>query len=185
MEGVERRYAHLESPKGDNLFAAYDPREMKLGRFLIVASSDYLYTPRSLFWPDVIFLTALNFDWGQTVGILISVQRVVNVDPEVVIKAGSNDHLQNRGLLNALVKGSVPSSEAKGRSNHDAALSHGGGCEIDTTEFCKAVNEDNLCAVSRPSPSARNPAVCVCYGRHARPQTFQLRPVIEIEARSG
>ena len=30
VEGDERRYAHLESPKGDSLFAAYDPQEMKL-----------------------------------------------------------------------------------------------------------------------------------------------------------
>ena len=32
VEGDERRYAHLESPKGDNLFAAYDPQEKKLGK---------------------------------------------------------------------------------------------------------------------------------------------------------
>ena len=31
----------------------------------------------------------------------ISVQRVVNVEPEVVIIFGSNDHLQSRGLLNS------------------------------------------------------------------------------------
>ena len=69
---------------------------MKLGKILIVATSDYLYTPRSLFWPDVIFLTAPNLDWGQAVGMAITVQRVVYLDPEVVIVAGSNDHLQSR-----------------------------------------------------------------------------------------
>ena len=89
---------------------------MKLGRILIVASSDYLYTPHSLFLPDVIFLTAPNLDWGQAVGMAISVQRVVNVDPEVVILAVSNDNLQSRGLLNALVDGSVPSSDAAGEA---------------------------------------------------------------------
>ena len=46
----------------------------------------------------------------------ISVQRVVNVDPEVVITAGSNDHLQSRGLLNALIDGSTPSSEVVGEA---------------------------------------------------------------------
>ena len=30
VEGVEKLYTHLESPKGDSLFAAYDPLEMKL-----------------------------------------------------------------------------------------------------------------------------------------------------------
>ena len=114
MEGDERRYAHLEPPKRDSLFAAYNPQELKMGRNLIVASSDYLYKPRSLFWPDVIFLTAPNLVWGQAVGMAINMQRVVNMDPEVVIIAGSNDHLQSKGLLNALVDGSAPSSEAVG-----------------------------------------------------------------------
>ena len=103
MEGDENMYVHLESPKRDNLFAAYDPREMKLGRILIVACFDYLYTPRSHFWSDVFSLTVPNLDWGQSVRMAISVQRVVNVDPERVIIAGSNDQ-------NALVDGSVPSS---------------------------------------------------------------------------
>ena len=57
-----------------------------------------------------------DLDWGQADGMAISVQRVVNVDPEVVIIAGSNDHLQSMGLLNALVDGSVPSSEAMGEA---------------------------------------------------------------------
>ena len=116
VEGDERRYAHLESPNGDSLFAANDPQEMKLGKILIVASSDYLYTPRSLFWVDVIFLTSPNLDWGQMVGMAISVQRLVNVDPEVVIIAGSNDHLQSRELLNALIDGSTTSLEAVGEA---------------------------------------------------------------------
>ena len=46
----------------------------------------------------------------------ISAQRVVNLDPEVVIVAGSNDHLQIRGLLNTLIDGSTPSSEAVGEA---------------------------------------------------------------------
>ena len=73
---------------GDSLFAAYDPQEMKLWKILIVASSDYLYTPCSLFWPDVVFLTSPNLDWGQVVRMAISVQRVVNVEPQLVIIAG-------------------------------------------------------------------------------------------------
>ena len=38
VEGDERRYAHLESPKVDSLFAACEPQEMKLVKILIVAS---------------------------------------------------------------------------------------------------------------------------------------------------
>ena len=67
-----------------------------------MASSDYLYTPRSLFWPDVIFLTAPKLDWGQSVGMMISVRRVVSMEPQVIVVAGSNDHLQSRGLLSRL-----------------------------------------------------------------------------------
>ena len=44
MESNERRCAHLDSLKGDSLFAAYDPVEIKMGKILIVASYDYLYT---------------------------------------------------------------------------------------------------------------------------------------------
>ena len=67
MEGDENIYAHLESPKGDSLFAAYEHQKEKLGKILIVARSDYLYMPRSLFCPDVILLTAPNLDCGQAV----------------------------------------------------------------------------------------------------------------------
>ena len=64
VEGDDKRYAELKAPVGDSLFAAYDPLDLKAAKYLIVASSDYLYTPRSLFWPDVIFLTAPKLDWG-------------------------------------------------------------------------------------------------------------------------
>ena len=66
VEGDDRRYAGLKAPVGDSLFAAYDPLDIKDAKYLIIASSDYLYTPRSLFWPDVIFFTAPKLDWGQS-----------------------------------------------------------------------------------------------------------------------
>ena len=116
VDGDDRRYAKLEAPMGDGLFAAYDPLEMKAAKYLIVASSDYLYTPRSLFWPDVIFLTAPKLDWGQAIGIMISVRRVVSMEPQVIVVAGSNDHLQSRGLLSRLTDGSIPSNEVIGEA---------------------------------------------------------------------
>ena len=72
MEGNDKRYAGLKAPVGDSLFAAYDPLDIKAAKYPIVASSDYLYTPRSLFWPDVIFLTAPKLDCGQSAGTTIS-----------------------------------------------------------------------------------------------------------------
>ena len=98
VDGDDQRYGKLKAPIGDGLFAAYDPLEMKAAKYLIVASSDYLYTPRSLFWPDVIFFTAPKLDWGQAIGMMISVRRVVSMEPQVIVVAGSNDHLQSRGV---------------------------------------------------------------------------------------
>ena len=116
VEGDDKRYAGLKAPVGDSLFAAYDPLDMKAAKYLIVASSDYLYTPRSLFWPDVIFLTASKLDWGQSAGMMISVRRVVSMEPQVIVVAGSNDHLQSRGLLSRLTDGSFPSNEVIGEA---------------------------------------------------------------------
>ena len=89
VEGDDKRYAGLMAPVGDSLFAAYDPLDMKAVKYLIVAISEYLYTPRSLFWPDVIFLTAPKLDWGQSAGMMISVRRVVSMEPQVIVVAGS------------------------------------------------------------------------------------------------
>ena len=49
VDGDDRRYGELKAPVGDGLFASYDPLDMNAAMYLIVASSDYLYTPRSLF----------------------------------------------------------------------------------------------------------------------------------------
>ena len=42
MEVDDKRYAGLKALVGDNLFAAYDPLDMKAAKYLIVASSNYL-----------------------------------------------------------------------------------------------------------------------------------------------
>ena len=116
VDGDDMRYGELKAPVGDGLFAAYDPLDMKAAKYLIVASSDHLYTPRSLFWPDAIFLTAPKLDWGQSIGMMISVRRVVSMEPQVIVVAGSNDHLQSRGLLTRLTDGSIPSNEVIGEA---------------------------------------------------------------------
>ena len=116
MEGDDRRYEGLKTPMGDSLFAAYDPLDIKEAKYLIISSSDFLYTPRSLFWPDVIFLTAPKLDWGQSAGMTIRVQRIVSMEPQVIVIAGSNDHPQSRGLLSRLTDGSIPSNEVIGEA---------------------------------------------------------------------
>ena len=116
MEGNDRRYAGLKALVGDSLFAAYDPLDIKAAKYLIVASSDYLYTPRSLFWPDVIFLTAPKLDRGKSVGMTISMRRTISMDPQVIVIAGSNDHQQSDGLLSRLTDGPIPSNEVIGKA---------------------------------------------------------------------
>ena len=46
----------------------------------------------------------------------ISVRRVVSTEPQVIVIAGSNDHLQSRGLLSRLTDGSIPSNEVIGEA---------------------------------------------------------------------
>ena len=116
VEGEDRRYAGLKVPVGDSLFAAYDPSDIKAAKYLIVATSDYLYTHRSFFWPDVIFLTAPNLDRGQSAGMTISVRRAISMDPQVIVIAGSNDYLQSTGLLSRLTDGSISSNEIIGEA---------------------------------------------------------------------
>ena len=98
VEGDDMRHAGLKAPVADSLFAAYDPLDIKAAKYLIIASSDYLYMPRSHFWPDVIFLVAPKLDWGQSAGMTISVRRTISMDPQVIVIAGSNDYLQSRGV---------------------------------------------------------------------------------------
>ena len=38
------------------------------------------------------------------------------MDPQVMVNAGSNDHLQSRGLLSRLTDGSIPSNEVIGEA---------------------------------------------------------------------
>ena len=116
VEGDDRRNEVLSTPMGDCLFSAYDPLDVKAAKYLIVASSDYLHTPRSLFWPDVIFLTAPKLKWGQSVGMTISVRRTVSMDPQVIIIAGSSDHPKSRGLLSRLTNASIPRNEVMGEA---------------------------------------------------------------------
>ena len=47
---------------------------------------------------------------------MISVRRVVSMEPQVIVVAGSNDHLQSRGLLSRLTGGSIPSNEVIGEA---------------------------------------------------------------------
>ena len=69
---------------------------------MIFANSDFVYTSKSLFWPDVIMLTAVDLDLMQSVSMAIAVQRQTARNPITIVFAGMNDHLHSRGFLGRL-----------------------------------------------------------------------------------
>ena len=104
QEGDVQRYGGLKAMKKDEtIFAAYDKAEMRKAKIMIVANSDFVYTSKSLFWPDVIMLAAVDLDLTQSVSMAIGVQRQIDMNPITIVFAGINDHLHSRGFQ--IVKG--------------------------------------------------------------------------------
>ena len=103
QEGDVMRYGGLKAIKKDEtIFAAYDKAEMRKATIMIVASSDFVYTSKSLFWPDVIMLAAVDLDLMQSVSMAIGLQRQKEMHPVTIVFAGINDHLHSRGILSRL-----------------------------------------------------------------------------------
>ena len=70
-----QRYGGLKAIKKDEtIFAAHDKVEMRKAKIMLVASSDFVYTSKSLFWPDVIMLAVVDLDLMQSVSMAIGVQ---------------------------------------------------------------------------------------------------------------
>ena len=97
-----QRYGGLKATKKDEtIFTAYDKAEKKK-QIMIVANSDSLNTSKSLFWPDVIMLAAVDLYLLQAVSLAIGVQRQTDMNPITIVFAGINDHLHSRGFLSRL-----------------------------------------------------------------------------------
>ena len=76
QEGDVQRYGGLKTNKKDKtIFAAYNKAEMRKAKIMTVANSDFVSTSKSLFWPDVIMLAAVDLDLMQSVSMAIGVQR--------------------------------------------------------------------------------------------------------------
>ena len=75
---------------------------MRKAKIMIVASSDFVYTSKSLFWTDVIMLAAVDLDLMKSVLMAIGVQRQTEMNPITIVFAGINDHLRSRGFLSRL-----------------------------------------------------------------------------------
>ena len=100
QDGDVQRYGGLKAIKKDEtIFAAYDKAEIRKAEIMIVANSEFVYTSKSLFWPDVIMLAAVDLDLLQSVSLAIGVQRQTDLNPITIVFAGINDHLHSRGFL--------------------------------------------------------------------------------------
>ena len=103
QEGDAQRYGELKAIKKDEtIFAAYDKAEMRKAKIIIVANSEFVHTSKSLFWPDVIMLAAVDLDLLQSVSRAIGVQIQTDMNPITIVFAGINDHLHSRGFLSRL-----------------------------------------------------------------------------------
>ena len=103
QEGDVQRYGGLKAIKKDEtIFTAYDKTERMKAKIMIFASSDFVYTCKFLFSPDVMMLAAVDLDLMQSVSMAIGVQRQTDLNPITIVFAGISDHLQSRGYLNRL-----------------------------------------------------------------------------------
>ena len=103
QEGDVQRYDGMKAIKKDEtIFAEYDKAEMRKAKIMIVTNSDFAYTSKSLFWPDVIMLAAVDLDLMQSVSMAIGVQRQTEMNPITIVFAGMNDHLHSRDFLSSL-----------------------------------------------------------------------------------
>ena len=103
QDGAAQRYGGLKAIKKDEtIFAAYDKAEMRKAKIMIVANSEFVYTSKSLFSPDIIMLAAVDLDLLQSISLAIGVQRQTDMNPITIVFAGINDHLHSRGFLSRL-----------------------------------------------------------------------------------
>ena len=103
QDGDVQRYGGLKAIKKDEtIFAVYDKAEMRKAKIMIVANSEFVYTSKSLFWPDVIMLAAVDLDLLEAVSLALGVQRQTDMNPVTIVFAGINDHLHSRGFLSRL-----------------------------------------------------------------------------------
>ena len=103
QEGDVQRYSGLEAiKKNETIFAAYDKAEMRKAKIMIVASSDFVYTSKSLFWPDVIMFAVVDLELMQSGSMAIGEHRQTEMNPITIVFAGMNDHLYSRGFMSRL-----------------------------------------------------------------------------------
>ena len=134
QDGDVQRYGGLKAIKKDETnFAAYDKAEIRKAKIMIVANSEFVYTSKSLFWPDVIMLAAVDLDLLQAVSLAIGVQRQTEMNPITIVFAGINDHLHSRGFLSRL-RDPTTAENAVWRAIKDILILESMGEVVDATK---------------------------------------------------
>ena len=72
-DGDARRYGELGFRTDETISAAYDKAEMRKEKILVIASSDFVHTSKSLFSPIVVMLAGTDIDWMQSTTMAIGV----------------------------------------------------------------------------------------------------------------
>ena len=91
---------------------------------------------------------------------MISVRRVVSMEPQVIVVAGSNDHLQSRGLLSRQTDGSIPSNEVRGEAIMTLLSAMAEVEAAAKQRFTQNVVKVVFVVVTRVRCIARTPSVC-------------------------
>ena len=97
---------------------------------------------------------------------MISVRRVVSMEPQVIVVAGSNDHLQSRGLLSRQTDGSIPSNEVRGEAIMTLLSAMAEVEAAAKQRFTQNVVKVVFVVVTRVRCIARTPSVCVHNGHN-------------------
>ena len=125
--------------KDETIFAAYDKAEIRKAKIMIVANSEFVHTSKSLFWPDVIMLAAVNLDLLQAVSMAIGVQRQTDMNPITIVFACINDHLHILESMGEVVDATKEGSFNKITPRIVFALSPGYACLPDGLKFVYAI----------------------------------------------
>ena len=102
QDGDVERYGGMKFRNDEAIFAAYVKAEMKKAKILMVASSDFAHNSKSLFWPDVIVLAAIDLDLMQSMSMAIGVQRQTEMHPITILFGGIPNHSHSRDFLSRL-----------------------------------------------------------------------------------
>ena len=87
--------------------AVYDRSDPGAARVIIVAGSDFEGTSPKLFWPETSVYLLPGAELSQMLTLVVAIKSETPCEPQLLLFAGINDHLNAAGLLEHL-KGEAP-----------------------------------------------------------------------------